>query len=87
MTARRLPCCVPGCGRSTLARGFNEWICAGHWSLLPKETRRVYSRAKGRTNREWRKFDPGTAWPKEAAKHRLWNWLKRTAIERAVGLS
>lgn len=41
----RCVCLIVGCRRST-AVPYTEWLCPRHWSLVPKETRRVYARAK-----------------------------------------
>lgn len=50
MTAR-LTCIAPGCRRTHAPNDFTEWLCARHWALVPKETRRAYHRAR----RLWRK--------------------------------
>ena len=50
----RLSCIVPGCKRTCDPTRFpsgqahNEWICAKHWSPVPKRLRRLYSLAKRR---------------------------------------
>ena len=78
--SERIGCCVPFCRRTRLNPGFNEWICGKHWAVIAKDRRRVYGRLKGR----WRRFgdprDQARAW-------RIWDRLKREAIERAVGIS
>jgi hypothetical protein len=43
----RLTCIVPGC-RRTHAPIWNEFICAKHWPLVPRDMRRAYARAKRR---------------------------------------
>ena len=74
----RIACCVPFCRRTTLNKhGWSEWICGDHWRLIPKPLRRV----QGRINRRARR---GLAVAGERGD-RIWNRLKRAAIERALG--
>lgn len=72
----RVPCHVPGCGRSIAKRrlkpGHNEWLCAGHWGLVPRERRRVFFLAQRRGN--------------DRAAAFIWARLTRLAVERAAGL-
>lgn len=75
----RLKCVVPFCRRTTGRPGFSEWMCGDHWKLLPKAARRVY----GRRVKKWRRF---RQLHDVKAADRLWAWLKRTAIERAMGI-
>ncbi len=49
--AARLTCIAPGCRRTHSADCFTEWLCARHWALVPKDSRRTYQRAR----RMWRK--------------------------------
>ena len=82
---RRLNCCVPFCRRTTARTDFAEWICGDHWHLLPLRARRVY----GRYVRRWRRYSPVAGEGDITgllAKHRIWQWLKRRAIERATGI-
>lgn len=75
----RLRCVVPHCRRTTGRAGFTEWICGRHWPAIPKAARRAY----GRRVRRWRRFHR----PSDGvAARRMWQWLKRRAIERAMGL-
>lgn len=67
----RLKCLCPGCRRTTPAGRFPEWICARHWSALPKDHRRAYRRALRRGK------DP-------KALARLWRLLSRRAVEAAL---
>jgi hypothetical protein len=67
----RLPCCVPFCRRTT-ARNFVEWICGEHWRLTNKNWRRKFFLFRRR-----RRHD---------LEARMWQRLKRQAIERAAGL-
>jgi hydroxyacyl-ACP dehydratase HTD2-like protein with hotdog domain len=76
---KRLKCCVPFCRRTTARADFTEWICGEHWRLLPLRARRVY----GRYTRRWRRYSP---LPPVMARDRIWQWLKRRAIERAAGI-
>jgi hypothetical protein len=75
----RLLCIVPGCRRTTTRCEFDEWLCGEHWRLLPKPARRAY----GRHVRRWRRYHRASD---GATATRLWGWLKRHAIERAVGI-
>jgi hypothetical protein len=95
----RIPCRVPNCRhtvlRPTLVGEFLglacqelaeesedevgwEWICREHWRALPARQRRAYGRAK-------RRHLAGEQW-RGPAVERLWDRLKRDAIERAAGL-
>lgn len=75
----RIGCCVPFCRRTRANPGFTEWICGKHWAVIPKVRRRVYGRLKGR----WRRFGD----PKDRSRSwRIWDRLKRQAIELAVGI-
>jgi len=78
MTNPRIPCAVPGCGRTTPAPAV-EWVCSDHWRAIPNAMRRVWARLR----RAVRKNDPGVSY---AGYVRLWNRLKRAAIERAGGI-
>lgn len=60
--ADRLACCIIGCRRTCRNdKGFAEWICRRHWSVVPKSMRRAYSTVKRRRktpaaiNRIWRR--------------------------------
>lgn len=75
----RISCCVPFCRRTRANPGFTEWICGKHWTSLPKDRRRVYGRLKGR----WRRFGGPEA---QDRANRVWDRLKRQAIELAVGI-
>jgi hypothetical protein len=58
---------------------FSEWICRDHWIMVPKIRRQVY----GRVRRRWRRF---RLEPDGARADRIWNRLKREAIETAGGI-
>lgn len=58
-----------------------EWICGDHWLMVDKKRRRVWGRFYGR----WRRFGPPENAP--SIKRRLWDCLKRQAIERAAGIT
>lgn len=80
----RIGCCVPFCRHTRANPGsdgvfMSEWICGDHWRPLPKARRRVY----GRLKRAWRRFH------REGDGERcdrVWNRLKRQAIEAAGGI-
>lgn len=83
----RISCVVPFC---VLTRGDRkgdpikpgmEWICGDHWRLIEKQPRRVY----GRMRKRRRKFSPTQS--DIEAEWRLWRWLKRKAIESAMGIA
>lgn len=67
----RVPCIVPGC-RCTRSPGtYVEWICTKHWKLVPRDMKRVYSRAKQRFRRQRKGID---------AVWRIWERCKTEAI-------
>lgn len=72
----RVRCAVPFCRRSIRASdlrpGDNDWLCAAHWSLVPKERRRIYHLARRRGN--------------ERAAAFIWPRLVAVAIKRAAAL-
>lgn len=78
----RIQCVVPFCRRTTARfKPPTEWICGEHWKLIPHAQRRVW----GRLRRQWRRFGPesgigGERW------YRVWDRLKRSAIEAAGGI-
>ena len=97
----RLQCCVPFCRRTTANKhGWGEWVCGKHWAAVPKEKRRAWLRlgrevrsaiALEPLTREYWKLPPGS--PKRIAAvrmwhryDRIWNRVKRIAIERAGGI-
>jgi len=63
----RLTCIVPGCKR-THAPLWDEWICAKHWPLVPRDMRRAYAHARRRKKAR-------------SVLVRLWARCKRAAIE------
>lgn len=67
MTVR---CIVPFCGRSTSRfTAPQEWICTDHWALVPAHVKRVYRRAKRRSDVRVRAI--------------VWMGAKKRAIEAA----
>jgi hypothetical protein len=86
-TAVLIRCSVPACERrvrpATLETALGplpdtEVICRMHWQDIPAQKRRLYRRA--------RKAFAQAPEANAARINRLWRWLKREAIERAVGL-
>jgi len=78
-----MACLVPGC-RCTVAKSDldcedNEAICTRHWRSIPLRERRAYSR---RRKIMFEKRDRGSI----SACWRLWSWLRRMAIEKAMGI-
>lgn len=56
MTALRIACCVPFCSRTRpstepLEEPDNVWICARHWSAVPRDMRAVKRRARAALRR------------------------------------
>ncbi|WP_156927842.1 hypothetical protein [Bradyrhizobium sp. Tv2a-2] len=78
----RARCVVPFCRRTT-KRFKAEWICGNHWPLIPKAQRRVW----GRLRKRWRRYGPEAGVHFDARWWRIWDRLKREAIERAAGIS
>lgn len=66
----RTKCLVPFC-RHTTSRVFKEWICANHWKAISASDRRLFRRA---------------ARVRSPAAGRIWDRIKRQAIERGVGI-
>lgn len=65
----RISCCIPGCRRTCRNdRGYDEWVCAKHWSLVPKSMRRAYASVK-RRRKPW------------SAVNRIWRRCRTRAIE------
>ncbi len=79
----RISCSVPFCRRTRANpdRVAREWICGDHWRMVPKERRQVW----GRLRRQWRRFGPDKCSPERW--FRIWDRLKRQAIESAMGIS
>jgi hypothetical protein len=70
----RMLCLVPFCRRTRKDDGrFDEWICGKHWTLTPRSWRRglFLFRRRG---------------VHHELVARMWDRLKRVAIERAAGL-
>lgn len=93
----RLSCCVPFCRRWRRSdRPGGDWICWDHWKRIPLKRRRAYFRAVAERAPEWlseRKPLPRWMRPRPARVHdrrstqglfRLWDRMKRDAIERAL---
>lgn len=77
----RLHCCVPHCKRST-PRGTwpssSEWLCSAHWQAIPVDFRRVHGRIKRKHRRN----------PVDRkVRERIWQRIKRAAIETAAGIT
>lgn len=75
----RIRCCVPYCRHTRRAQEIDrEWICAEHWALVPRPSRRVFFRLR----RRWRRGQPIAS----VRVDRIWTRMKRSAIERAFGV-
>jgi hypothetical protein len=76
MTGDRIPCIAPGCRRTTRFDGrFDRYICAKHWAMIPRATRRAYLRAR-------RLFVRGLK--SQAALDRLWARCERIATTETL---
>ena len=75
----RLRCIVPGCSHTRGDRKGDpitpgmEWICAGHWRLVPRALKAIRTRAR-RKGKD------------RVVLARLWRRIRREAIERALGI-
>ena len=97
----RIPCCVPFCRRTAAAEKFagcDEIICGKHYRTVRKKVRRFYSLVWRRINRE-RARGPAEFWKRppgsperirlvrlERRAERIWERIKREAIEAAAGI-
>jgi hypothetical protein len=77
VSAGRVRCCVPFCARSRKPEAYAEFICSVHWPMTDKKTRSLFFRAR-RAIKKGRDL--------QYLEGKLWEKLKRQAIERAVGL-
>lgn len=94
--ADRIHCCVPFCRRWMRSESSDEMICAEHWRRIPLARRKVWNRIRFALDpdyrRRWRKpprwltaISRGALHGRDrAALNRLWESLKREAIERAL---
>lgn len=82
----RTPCLVPFCGCTTSteklrAKGHDEWICVKHWRGVPQGLRRLKFRYA-------KLIKAGQDTPRVRQYfNRVWRRCKRSAIERAGGIS
>lgn len=80
----RILCCAPFCKRTVrrdkLAYGASEWICQTHYSLVDIKLKRQRSSLRRRNikRQEWERY--------VKTDNRMWDRIKRQAIERAVGI-
>jgi hypothetical protein len=89
MTEARLPCIVPNCRGhaytrtiSTIAGGFvtTEGICARHWRLVPRRWKAVQRRIEA-------DFCGSPFGANIQRTGRIWNRIKRKAVEAAAGIA
>lgn len=85
-------CCIPGCPR--WSRRFpREWLCAGHWRLLPRTWRVILRRTWSRES-AWIDLNRANgdrhsyvaALRAIHAERRLWGRAKRFLILHEAGL-
>jgi hypothetical protein len=95
----RVQCCVLGCRRTT-GKPHAEWICAKHWSAVPKAMRAEWAAEKRKARRilarkpayaEWWVFPAGSSDRLAAVRlwgkmHAMWAKCREAAMEAAVGL-
>jgi hypothetical protein len=99
MSNDRIPCCVPFCGRTAdraKQRGATQIICQKHWKMVPAETKARYRHVRRRARKIWRAVYVSTKLQQpgrdalimraNAECDRVWERIKREAIERAAGL-
>lgn len=90
MAQRRLmrtSCLVPFCRRTTSneklkARRHTEWICGRHWALTDRQARRLLFRIRRKITQR----PLSRRLVLQGIEMRLWELLKRQAIERAAGI-
>lgn len=83
ISSERVRCAVPGCHRThaPFEDGSSEWICGKHWDAIPKTYRRVHYRFRRRFKAGRLSSNSIRLW-----NERIWERLKRVAIERAAGI-
>ena len=82
MQADRIPCIVPGCGRTASEEwAGSEILCADHWRMTPRAWRKRYRLIRRRIT----KYGPTPQLLDLEAK--MWGRLKAKAIETAMGIS
>lgn len=86
----RLRCVVPFCRHTRGDRKGQppitpdtEWICGEHWRLVDRQTKRLF---RANRRRLWRIPGRQLRGPEaqERVHRRLWQTMKRQAIERAL---
>ena len=78
----RIRCFVIGCRRTCADDGrWKEFLCARHYPMVDKRTRRLRARVKRKAGRI------GWTPSLQALEHRLWNRAKSQATERAMGIT
>lgn len=80
--SERIPCAVPGCGRSRSPDStWAEFICPRHWAAVDRRSRRILHLLHRRIRRL------GSSPRLVALENRVWSICKHQAIERAVGIA
>lgn len=94
----RCQCAVPFCthtrgprkGDREALTPTTQWLCDKHWRAVPLKMRQAYHRREN-----WERGDPyrrkgAPAWvrerPNDDGSWRLWERIKREAIQRAMGI-
>lgn len=81
----RIPCCVPGCGRTfKLAPGEDYSyvvMCGDHWRMAPKYMRNAVARVRRQAKKR------GWTDAMQNRHSRLWHRCKRAVIEPRIDMS
>lgn len=83
VAAGRIPCIVPGCGRTYKNEHpgeEHELVCGKHWKLADRTARDLHTRL--------RKKGLKSGWTMRLERIWQWNWkrLRKQIIERAMGI-
>ncbi len=88
MTAGRVACCVPFCGRTAPDDGqFTEILCGRHYRLARPALRRRLTRVRRLYRRAAMRGDAGAVERAGRLDCAIWQAIKREAIEVAVGIA
>jgi len=89
MSPVRIRCCVPFCERMVKRHvSETEAICSHHWRAIPTKYRMAYHRSYRWCDGEpYRRKGPPAKRFSVVACLRLWERMKKLAIERAMGIA
>ncbi len=80
----RIPCVVPFCNRTRKPWPVCEWICGNHWRLISSTSKRVLFRLHRRMRKAGTVQELVCLRKREG---RIWNTIKKQAIEAAAGIA